>query len=64
VGHYTTTCQRNPNRSRVVERKGVNRGTMGKRGRPRTRRCNSVESNDDPSEDVPFVEDDNYSAGE
>jgi hypothetical protein len=63
-GHYTTTCPRDPNRSRVVERKGMNRGTRGKRGRPRMIRCNSDESNDEPFEDVPFAEDDDYSADE
>jgi hypothetical protein len=37
-GHYTTTCPRNPNRSRAVEKKGMNRGTRGKRGRPRMKK--------------------------
>jgi hypothetical protein len=63
-GHYTTTCPRNPNRSRAVERKGMNRGTKGKRGRSKTKRCNSKESNDDPFEDVPFTEDDDYNVDE
>jgi hypothetical protein len=63
-GHYTTTCPRNPNRSRAVERKGMNRGTKGKRGRSKTKRCNSKESNDDPFEDVPFAEDDDYNVDE
>jgi hypothetical protein len=63
-GHYTITCPRNPNRSHVVERKGVNMDMRGKRGKPRTKRCNSKESNDDPFGDVPFAEDDDYSADE
>jgi hypothetical protein len=40
----------------------MNRGMRGKRGRSRTRRCNSDESNDEPFEDIPFAEDDDYSA--
>jgi hypothetical protein len=63
-GHYTTTCPRNPNKSHAIERKGVHRGTRGKRGRPRTNRCNSAESNDDPFEDEAFAENDDYSADE
>jgi hypothetical protein len=63
-GHYTTTCPRNPNKSRVVERKGVNRGTRGKRGSPGTKRCNSDESNDGPFKDVLFAEDDDYNVDE
>jgi hypothetical protein len=63
-GHYTTTCPLNTKRNRAVERKGVNKGTRQKRGRPRTRRCNSKDSNDDPCEDVLFTEDDYYSGDE
>jgi hypothetical protein len=63
-GHYTTTCPLNPKRSHVVERKGMSRGTRGKRGRPRMRRCNFEDSNDDPCEDVSFTEDDDYSGDE
>jgi hypothetical protein len=63
-GHYTTTCPLNPKRSRAVERKGVNRGTRGKRGRPGTRRCKFEDSNGDPCKDVSFTEDDDYNGDE
>jgi hypothetical protein len=64
-GHYTTTCPLDPKRSHAVERKSMNKGTRGKRGRPRMRRCNSEDSNDsDPCEDVSFIEDDDYSGDE
>jgi hypothetical protein len=35
--HYLTTCPRNRNRSRTVEKKGPKRGGARKRGRPRSR---------------------------
>jgi hypothetical protein len=62
--HYTATCPMNPNRSLAIERKGVNKGTRGKRGRPRTKRCYSAESNDDPFVEEAFVDDDDYSDDE
>jgi hypothetical protein len=49
-GHYLTTCPRNPNRSRVVEKKGTSRGGARKRGRPRTRRGSPEMSHDSMDE--------------
>jgi hypothetical protein len=37
-GDYLTTCPMKPKRSHTVEKKGISRGGVRKRGRPRTRR--------------------------
>jgi hypothetical protein len=39
-GHYMTTCRMNLNRSSTVEKRGISRGGVRKRGRPRNRRSN------------------------
>jgi hypothetical protein len=62
-GYYTTTCPMNPNRSRAIERKGVNR-VQGGRGRLRMKMCYSAESNDDQFVEEAFAENDDYSDDE
>jgi hypothetical protein len=52
--HYLTTCPRNPNRSRAVDKKGTDRGDARKRGQPRTRSGSSDMLHDSMDEhDVP-----------
>jgi hypothetical protein len=53
----------NPNRSRAIERKGVNR-VQGGRGRLRMKMCYSAESNDDQFVEEAFAENDDYSDDE
>jgi hypothetical protein len=50
--HYPTTCPLNLNRSHAVERRGSGRGSVRKRGRPRTRICSSEKTYDEMVDDT------------
>jgi hypothetical protein len=51
-GHYLTTCPSNPSKSHVVEHRGSGRGSVRKRGRPRTRRCSTKATYDEMVDDT------------
>jgi hypothetical protein len=60
-GLYLTTCPRNPNRSRAMEKKGTKHGGGRKRGRPRTRMGSPDMSRDSMDEhDLPNDVDEEY----